>query len=324
MFLQVLPEIKKVFLNDELHLVIGSWSKDLVNGNPYINKVIYYDNYFLNRGKNIVKKVFIDIISSINFVEEALKNKYDMAIDFRAYFPNMIPLLIFGNIKYRIGFTSAGLGFLLNHSEKWKENIPETEHFLDLIRIFSYGPHENKTDALDYLVDIDKAERLMNNYRINTDKKLILVHPFGGNATKKWEINAWKKVIRESIKNNCIVILVGQHPENPFVDLVDNQNVFSAINKTDIKTLAGLIKKAELVIGMDSFPAQFSIALNRKTIVIMSGIENRSQWYDKKDNVSVLQKEVDCSPCYRKNGCEKMSCLEIGSDEVVKLINSYL
>jgi ADP-heptose:LPS heptosyltransferase len=324
LFLSVLPEIREAFKNDELHLVVGSWSKELAEKNPYINKVIYYDGFFLNRSKPFITRIIICFKSMLLFLIHSLKTKYDIAIDFRAYFPNMIPILFFSNISYRIGFSTGGFGFLLNSSTAWKENVSEVNHFLDLINLFEKVKGESNKNSLEYLADYKKTHKLLNYFHFDRSKKFILVHPFGGDKTKHLEKETWVKLIRYFKKLGLCVFLIGQAKANPFLFLIDNQNIFDLINKTDIHSLSGLINEAEFLVGMDSFPAQLSLGLNKKTIVIITGIENDTVWYKKSDNLLIIKNIVTCSPCYKKAGCKEMKCMNVNITETIDKIGTFI
>lgn len=319
-FLQVLPAIRNLFHNDEIHLVAGAWAKPLLENNPYIDKVIYFNHFLLNRNKNLIYRFFEDIISRITVLANMLKDRYDIAIDFRSYFPNMIPLLFFGMANWKVGFATAGFGFLLNETVDWRENIPETEHFMDLLK--GVGSSEPSKNGLDYLGNPDNVNELFKNYKINENQQIVVLHPFGGHRTKQWDNDSWKKVMLYLSEKNYKTFIIGKGDTNPFSSVIDDTNIFDIINKTDVSLLAGLIKKARFVISIDSFPAQLSAALKKPTLVLMTGIENKSQWYNGSKDTIVIQKDVDCSPCYKKNGCPEMKCMDFDSDKVISVLES--
>ena len=236
LFLQVLPIIRKIFKADEIHLVVGSWAKELVIKNPYIDKVLVYDSFLLNRDKGFFKRIWRAVITSCQIFVEMRKNRYDIGIDFRAYFPNMVPLLFLGRISWRVGYPTGGFGFLLSKQVIWREDISEREHFVDLIKIFGEVFTELNFN-LDYLINMDKTKQILTDINISENEKFVIIHPVGGTKTKMWKIESWKKVITFFVDKDIKILIIGSNDKKNIIQYLVNEKVINLTNKTDFSLL---------------------------------------------------------------------------------------
>ncbi|MFA5284771.1 MAG: glycosyltransferase family 9 protein, partial [Smithellaceae bacterium] len=111
----VLPLIKQSFPHASIHMLAGSWSKELLENIGEIEKTIYYDNFYLNRkAMSGWKKILTSLFQILPAVKTLRDERYDLGIEFRPFFGNNIFLMWLGEVKYRVGYGTAGLGFLLH------------------------------------------------------------------------------------------------------------------------------------------------------------------------------------------------------------------
>jgi len=92
---------------------------------------------------------------------------------------------------------------------------------------------------------------------------------------------------------------------------------------TSILQLAALIEKAILFIGSDSGPLHLATALQTPVIGLLGPTDpKRNGSFDHQD--IIISKDLDCSPCYKKN-CNNPLCMEnISVDEVVEAVDRRL
>lgn len=322
MCLNVLPSIKKRYPEAEIHFVCGSWAKELIEDHPDIGKVFTFDHFMLNRNGTRLQKL-MKMLKDFKNLKLLRQNHYDIAVDFRAYFPNFVPFFSMLNVDYKIGFGTAGFGFALDRLVHWREDIHETEHSWDLMRALYIVP-DTEEKSWDWMKR-ESADGLLAESGVKNHRKICVLHPGTGNKIKCWRNEEWRKLIRFFDAQGIQVVCTGSEGEKFLVDhIIENSSGINLCGKTTLPMLVDLVKKAEWVIGVDSFVPHLSSALGTNTVVIFNGIEKISQWKPIGKNVRVVTKEVPCSPCFLKNGCAAMDCLKSTAEDVIAIIQQHL
>lgn len=281
MSLHVLPALKKALPHAEIHFVCGSWSRAIVEKNPLIDRVITFDDFRLNRKGSKWARIKRTVVDALALIRTMRKERYDLAVDFRAYYPNLIPALFLGKAKCLLGYRTGGFGFMLDRSTKWREGIHETTHFFELL---SGAVPSLKRQAIDlaYLTDDFQTERFLERHGTN-GKPYVVVHAFchGSflNKQKHWKIEEWNRVIRHLEKEGYRVLCTGDSNDAPLIDqAVQGTSALNVAAVTPLPVLAGLIQRSDLVLCVDTFVSHLAGALGAKTIVIFNDVEPVEQW----------------------------------------------
>lgn len=319
LFLQVLPRIREACPKDELHLVVGSWALELVENNPYVDRVCVYDHARLNRSGRYMRRLYRWFSTGRSLVRLMRSERYDIACDFRAYPPVMSPLLFAGAIRWRVGFSSGGFGPLYHQVVPWHEGRYEADHLFDIAA--ALGPVRREIDpgALDYLIS-QGAEPVIEG--IPERSRVAVINPFGGAGSKKWPAANWQVMIDYLVSEGMIPVVVGRTAGADAQVYARFSGAVNAVNRTSIRSLAALVRRASLVVSVDSFAAQLAVALNRPAAVLMAGIEKPSAWYPVRANVAVVTKSVPCAPCFRP--CADLECMNISPESVKAACRSLL
>ncbi len=298
----ILPALKKKYPQAQVHFLCGRWAKELAEGNPYIFQVHYLDHFMLNRqgGGGRFKKLGVFVCDLRSFYQTVRRERFDLALDLRAYFPNFLPFLFFADIRCKIGFNTAGFGFVLDRSIAWREDVHETEHFLDVVKALDLEAEIKEID-LSYLVRGSKQP----------GKKICVLHPGAGRRVKQWDLKNWQELAVHLSAQGWHVRVTGGGKDRALGESITcGLNAQNLCGKTTIPELAQAVYESDCVIGVDSFVAHLSAALGVKTIALFNGIEKPGQWKPLGKDVRVLVKEVECSPCFLKAGCAEMNCMQ--------------
>jgi ADP-heptose:LPS heptosyltransferase len=91
-------------------------------------------------------------------------------------------------------------------------------------------------------------------------------------------------------------------------------NAVSIAGKTNLKELLAVIKGARYFICNDTGPMHMAAALNIPVFVIFgpaNPIRTGPHGHEPNGIIhTVLQKNLDCSPCYRQTPCDNYRCME--------------
>jgi ADP-heptose:LPS heptosyltransferase len=117
------------------------------------------------------------------------------------------------------------------------------------------------------------------------------------------------------------VVLVGSEADTEACANIIALSAAPAANlagKTCLSSLACLIQKSCLFIGIDSGPSHISSCENKPTVILYSGTNKVREWAPRGKLTIAIQKDLTCSGC-QKLLCDHNSCMELISVEDVLL-----
>lgn len=281
-------------------LVMFKSSKEILQNNPNLNSVIYFD--FLKEGS----------LNSLNFVLD-LRKKYDAAIN--VYPSNRKEYNI---INFLIGAKKrAGIEYLRMNKQNfgWLNNVTvlendETHNVQTNIKLIEklLDKKFNEEPAMDiYLSDEDEkfAVDFLEENKIQKNDYVIGFHP--GCATlknhikRRWEPEKFaglgKKLIKE--KNAKIFLFGGPEEEelkSSINSMIDSEN--SYVIKTDnfLQSIA-VMKRCNVFVTNDSALMHIASALGLKVVAII-GPTNKHYIHPWKTEHRIVSLNLDCSPCF--------------------------
>jgi ADP-heptose:LPS heptosyltransferase len=148
-------------------------------------------------------------------------------------------------------------------------------------------------------------------------RPLVVLHLGAGTPAKTWPVEHWQELLgRIIVAHGAQVILVGSREDRIIAGRVlAGQSAPSAAHEArptewagvadwtgrlSIVELAALLRWADVFVGADSGPAHLAAAVGAPAVVLMSGTNSTRQWQPCGEQVSVLRREVGCSPCHRE------------------------
>lgn len=113
--------LKKIFPDADIDVMVKSRSKDVLEGNPYINKLIVFDD---------IKTADYNDSSEIKLKEKLLLLKkirnedYDLCIDFTGKYSTALIALL-GGFKYSTGLNYNGFDFVIQNLQTLTHRIQQ-------------------------------------------------------------------------------------------------------------------------------------------------------------------------------------------------------
>jgi lipopolysaccharide heptosyltransferase II len=304
-------------------MMVSPYSKDIVDGNPYLDKVIIYDK----DGKH--KSWW----RSLKFSRNLKKKRFDLAIILHP--TNRVHLVtFFAGIPKRIGY-DLKIGFLLTnrirHTKQYGEKH-ELEYNLDLVRYLGIEP-EDKNLFMPIRPESEKwVEELFRQEGIKEKDKLLVIHPGASCPSKVWPNDRFAQVADRLIEKYSFKVLIVSGPKDLSLaqSLIRNMQ-HSAINlagKTSVSQLASILKRSRLFISNDSGPVHVASAVGVPVISIFgrnqAGLSPK-RWGPTGKNDLILHKEVGCIECLAHNCVKEFACLKaISTEDVINAAESIL
>ena len=287
---------------------------DVLNGNPYINRLITYHGKF--------KKV-------MSLIKELRKERFDIAIILHGNDPDIVPIAYLSRARYRLGWDGSRFSFLLTHKhKKFGESGHAIDDRLDMLKPLGIDTRDRHMVLFLSEEDRDFKRRLFSDKGILENDLVIGLHPFGSRRSKWWGIEKSAELAdRLCEKYGAKVILISGKENEAISKKIASLVRYNLIliYGSSIKEASAVIESCSLFITTDSGPMHIAIALGKPTISLYgpSDIIETSACVSLEKHV-VIQKDVPCPrPCKLKE-CDNPVCMDsITTDEVMEAVERY-
>ncbi|MFC2049431.1 glycosyltransferase family 9 protein [Chlamydiota bacterium] len=306
----LLPVLWEAFPHARIGMLVGSWSRPLVEGHPLIDRYHLIDHWKISRAKESLIRKVLRYYRMRKAIRKEIAH-YDLAIDCGLHFPNMSPLLWHAGIPHRIGFATAGFGPLLTHAHSW-------------------NPLENRSAAEAYcaLLDPLPLNRSLLRPTLATStphpKPHMVIHMGSGNPQKNWPEAKWRSLVERLISDGERLLFTGLGPEEHATiervraHLPHTQNL---CDKLSWEAFMATIQNAALLIATDTSAGHIAATTNTPAVLLYTGVHPGNLWKPYGTKQVTLTHPMPCSPCLK--GCREMTCIQsLSVDTVYTTIRS--
>ncbi|HZE56689.1 MAG TPA: putative lipopolysaccharide heptosyltransferase III [Chthoniobacterales bacterium] len=136
-----------------------------------------------------------------------------------------------------------------------------------------------------------KADQFLHAAKVGLD--FVCFHPGSARAEKFWEANCWAEVIDHCARETGMpcVLTGGRSPieqaQIAAIKAAAKSNPIDLSGKTNLLILAALVRKARLLVTVDSAPMHFAAAWNTPQVVLF-GPTNPFHWHPRSESAIVL------------------------------------
>ncbi len=269
-----LRQLRKRFPKSEIVYCVGKWSKDVLEGNPNIDRMIIIDDSRLMRKS---------IIYSLKLIRELRKERFDAVFTFEKHY--LSNLFIWATrIPMRIGFDRFGEGFPLNLAVPYGNDKHEIEYDLDLLTaldgkilegkdkyVKSFGKDYFQTEVFPRKDEIKKIDSLFRRNRIKG--KIVGLAPGGGKNTgqetmfRRWPIKKYAELARRLLDKGHTVLIFGGATDIDLAKSFDKRCV-DLIGMLGSRESVVAMGKCDYFICNDSGPMNMAAASDGKVRII--------------------------------------------------------
>jgi heptosyltransferase-2 len=319
----VIKALREAYPTAFMSMMVSPLTKDIVEGNPYLDKVIIYDK----EGRH--KSWW----GSMQFAYELRKKRFDLALVLHP--TNRVHLVtFFAGIPRRVGYNRK-LGVLLTdriRHTKQRGEKHESEYNLDLVRSLGIEP---KCTSLfvPMAPDAEKwVEGLFFQKGIKDTDKLLVIHPGASCLSKIWPNERFAHVAERLADKYGFKIFIVAGPKDKALaeGMIKNMHhaATNLAGKISLRQLTSLLRHSHLFISNDSGPVHIASALDLPVISILArnepGLSPR-RWGPQGKQSRILHKEVGCVKCLAHNCLKEFKCLKaISVDDVLGAADSLL
>lgn len=302
-----LQAIKEMYPTVELHVMVLPYTAEILEGNPYVDKIIVYDK----RGKH---KSFMQ---TIRFARTLSREHYDVAIHLHP--TNRVHIISFvAGIARRIGY-NRNFSFLLTDSipeNKHKGLKHESEYAFELLSFV----HVKQPRILKPFFSVNAEHEkelfsLLKEQKIDV-KKIISFFPSASCPSKMWPVDSFVELAQSLIDAyNVGIFLVGGQEDRDVSDKIVEKvhgPVFNVTGLLSLKQLGALFKNSLFVVSNDSGPAHIAAALDTPVVTIFGrndpGLHPR-RWHPLGEKSFYLHQPLECIECRAHNCIRSFACL---------------
>ncbi len=305
-----LSAIRKRFPNATIKLLVDVRFREVFDNCPYIDEIITCDLAGRDRG-----------IGFLRLAGKLRSEDFDMSVDLQN--SRRTHLLAFlSAVPERYGYRNAKLSFLLNR----RLNLPQkplgpVEHQGCVLGLLGITNIENKLKLWPKKEDKAWAEDFLRNSWLKDKQKLVA---FSLSASRRWQTKNWGLAplaeladMLASRKAIRVVLLGSAEDRDEVLEFMQKTSAkpIDAVGKTNISQLTSLIERCDALLTGDSAPMHIAAATNTPFVAIFGPTDPRRH-IGPAANYKVLNKKMQCAPCYKPTCSKGMKCMRsIGPEE---------
>ena len=312
-----LRALKIAYPQSHLVLLIRPLVADLMATHPYIDEVMVDSK----------ERAFNRLPSFWKLVREIRRSDFDLAVVLHpTSFRNaLIPFL--AGIPERIGSNVSGRGILLTRTCSDRTDLHEAHRYLRVLELINSHEADAKLEFWHTDADRHAARQILAAHDISPKEHLIGVNLGTTWRTKRWSLENFAEVITQ-VQNRfgARILLTGSTAEIPLGEAlaqITKMETINLIGKTTLMQLGALIESCNLYLTCDSGPMHIAAAVGTPTIALF-GPTSPMRHGPYGENHEVIEKPVECRPCYRRKCMRKdqpnLCMTEIDPNEVVTQI----
>ncbi len=319
----IIKAARKKFPNAYLAMMVRPYAKDIILGNPYLDKIILYDKYKTH------KSIFATLKFALNLKREHFTTALILHPTNRV---NWITFL--ARIPERIGWNKK-CGFLLTKKLpyiKHKGEKHESEYTMDLAKVIGIDG-----DRKDLFMPIREDARksvtdFLTSCDVSNEDILIGIHPGASCPSKRWPIERFGQIADRIMKEfKCKVIILYGPGENNLAEAIKGAMKTSPIiakNNFSVAELAVALKRCTLLVTNDNGPMHIATSVGTPVVAIFGRLQaglSPTRWGSLGEKDVYLHKDVGCKECLAHNCRLNFRCLEaISVDEVHEKASNLL
>jgi heptosyltransferase-2 len=305
--------------NYKISFLTGEESKDVLLRSPYVDELLVCD--LKNNDKGL--KGLLNIGGVLR------KKNFDIVIDLQNSRASHALSFLSGCVNC-YGYDNKKLSFLLQHRIKdEKPLIDPVTHQFRILKMLGIDLLNNSLELWPSAEDIKRMDELLNAQWLSEAQKIIGINI---SASRRWSTKLWPqqylmRLCEELGLRDIRVVITGTAQDLVYADTLVNSlkgaKIINACGKTSVNELAALIKKCNVFISADSSPLHIASAVGTPFIALFGPTDSRRHLPPGKHCI-VINKELDCQPCY-KTKCRTKRCMaQITPEEVLAAIEKLL
>ncbi|MCF7873296.1 MAG: lipopolysaccharide heptosyltransferase II [Candidatus Omnitrophica bacterium] len=302
----VIKNLRKNYPDSYIAFTCRPYTKDILEGNPYLDELLIYDKYGYHK----------NFLATLKFALYLRKKKFDLALVLHPTNRAHI-LAFFAGIAKRVGWNKK-LSFLLTDKlahTKDQGKKHEREYNLDLLRYLDISA-EDKEIYIPVQENVQqKVDQILAKEGIESKDKLIVIHPCASCPSKRWPQSKFIELVKMlKAEEDIKIAVISSADQKEFGKGISKiEGVIDLCGALSISETIALINRVRLFISCDSGPVHIAAGLNKPVISIFGRSQaglSPKRWAPTGKNSYFFHKDVGCKICLAHNCQKGFKCLQ--------------
>ncbi|MDT0675987.1 glycosyltransferase family 9 protein [Autumnicola musiva] len=283
--------LRKKFPEAELHYLIYPHTFPVIENNPYIDKVVFFDPE-----KDKTPQEFL------LFQKKIRSENYDVVLDVYSMISTAVIAKASG-AKIRAGYGKKYTKFLYTHNFKYKKKVETkaglaVENRMLLLKAISKDfPVEINPKIYLTSKEMEAAEAFLRQHQLKRDKPVIMMSILGSSDEKTYPLEYMAQIMDFIVETTGAQILFNYIPRQKekalkLYELCNARTkvkIFPEAFAPDLRKFLALTKRCNAVIGNEGGCINMAKALDVPTFSIFSPQITKEAWslYENDQNVAV-------------------------------------
>jgi len=308
--------------------VVEEESRDILQGNPQIDRILVSGRKRWARDLREGRRIGETLGEIRRFLRDLRDRPYDVVIDFMGLFKSAV-LVFASRGKRKLGYDSWQEMSGLFYNEKIPEDMGKhaVDRYLDFARhlgaetaepeFFLHLPEESR----------NRADALLRDGGVAPEAPFVVLSPMSyAGETRLWEDDRFAALADRIVRELRRPTVLTGHQTGGRIDRIAaaiRTKTLNLENRTTLKELAHLYRRAAVVVTPDSGPMHIAAAMGTP-VVALFGASDPARTGPYGRTHTVIRAEMPCSPCFRKT-CETRQCMkDITVDAVFEAVRKYV
>lgn len=316
----VLTDLRKAFPDAKITAMCKIPLSDLLEEDPDIDEIFCFSK----------TSTFSRHSDKKNIIEKLQSGKYDLGV----LLTNSLSSAWWfwqGKVENRLGFDSKGRKFLLTHAVPFPEKV-ESQHLVTTYKMLlaPLGLPISDSAPRIYLKDkeIQQAKNLLRQHGVTENHQIVGINPGATYGSAKcWLPERFRDITRRLLEDKDVfVVYFGDQATASLVKEICqglSPRVVNLAGLTSLRELASLVRLCDVFLTNDSGPMHIAAAIGTAVVALFGSTSQIITGPYRTGKV--IQKSVECSPCYQRTCPIDFRCMKkIEADEVYNELTKVL
>ncbi len=284
---------------------------------PDIDEIMVFDE----RGRDQ------SFFSKVSVIIRIFQKRFDAAFILRKSLSRSFMLALAG-IPLRVGFADKQWCWLLTHvvDDEGLDEMHRSDVYVSVVECLGVSTWDRSYRFVAEESFVRGVRESLTQKGISDQDRLIAVNTGGNWDLKQWPPQRFAELVREIYARGLGKVVLPGAPKdvaraNQIAELSGAHPIVMA-GETGIKCLAGLLKRADILVTADTGPLHLAAALGTDVVALFGPTRPEITGPRGTGRVVILQKDVGCNraPCYYLE-CPDNKCMkEVSVEDVLQAI----
>lgn len=324
--------LRSVAPDAHIAYMVGPWACEIVKENPHLDEIIVCPfPGFTRRPKKHFLHPYVLLWSHARSLRP---HRFDIALVLRFDHWWGAMLAYWAGIPERVGYGLRQMKPFLTNAVPYVVGRHEVEQSVHLVNaaLVAGAPEVGGLEFSPTQTDLRTALDLLGP--VESNRRFVCVHPGAGAPVKLWRPEAFAQVADMIVQRHGVhIVITGSAAERGLAESIagrmDSEPLVLA-GRTSLGALAAVMRRCELVVGVDSGPLHVAVSQGVPTVHLFGPVDHHTfgPWGDPTRHLVVLS-DMECSPCnrldYAPEDLEQHACVRsIKVEQVLRAADSLL